>query len=191
MGIKVLLGAEGEYACEMLAANENSLKYVDYLIVPHSHTHMKGLVLPQECVGDPKKHAEYLVNSFRSLCNHELNNHIFGIAHPMYPIGEKIEYAEMCYSHISDETLRELAFTAKENNIALEANLSTLSGLPKDTCYKRFFAECKKAGCSFFLGSDAHSIKTLELHNRQTELLSLVGLDEDDFKAAEHRILNV
>lgn len=190
-GVKVMIGAEGEYAAELLGLNENSLKYVDYLIVPHSHTHMRGFVLPQDCVGIPEKHAEYLVRSFKSLCRHKMNKHIFGIAHPMYPIGDKPEYAQQVYSFISDKDLEECAKAAKESETALEANLSVLNQIPENTPYKRFFDACKKAGCEFFLGSDSHSVDALEAHKRQQELIGLVGLTEEDFKAAERRILNV
>lgn len=189
-GIKVLIGAEGEYAQELLAANENSLKYIDYLIVPHSHTHMKSFVLPADCVGIPEKHSEYLVRSFISLCNHRLKDKIFGLAHPMYPIGEKPEYVEKVYSFITDEMLMDCAENAKKNNMAIEANLSVLKQATENTPYKRFFDACKKAGCEFFLGSDSHSEKTLELHARQTELIGKIGLTEDDFKSVERRILN-
>ncbi len=188
--IKVLIGAEGEYAQELLGLNENSLKYVDYLIVPHSHTHMKGFVLPQDCVGIPEKHANYLVKSFISLCNHRLKDKIFGFAHPMYPIGEKPEYVEKVYSFITDEMLIECAENAKKNNMAIEVNLSVLKQATENTPYKRFFDACKKTGCEFFLGSDSHSEKSLDIHARQSELISKIGLTEEDFKSVERRILN-
>ena len=190
MGINVLVGAEGEYAQELLAVNSNSIKYLDYLIVPHSHTHMRGFVLPRDCVGIPEKHAEYLVRSFISLCNHEMREYIFGIAHPMYPIGDNAEYAAQVYSFITDEMLDKCASAARENDMAIEANLSVISQIPDNTPYRRFFAACKKAGCKFYIGSDAHTPNRLELHQSQGELIQRIGMTEDDFKIEEPRKLN-
>lgn len=194
-GIKVLLGAEGEFASLLLGLGEEGRQYVDYVIVPHSHTHMKGFVLPDDCIGNPEKHANYLVKSFIALCGHEKRRMYFGVAHPMYPIGDNAEYTENIYSFISDSTLEECALAAKEANIAIEANLSVLKNIPPEAadgfCYRRFYDACKRAGCEFFLGSDAHCIDVLSANHRQKEqLISRVGLDESDFKAAKLRILN-
>ncbi len=194
-GIKVLLGAEGEFANLLLGLGEEGASYVDYIIVPHSHTHMRGYVLPSDCVGDPKKHALYLLKSFIALCTHKDRNLYFGIAHPMYPIGDDAQYTELLYSHITDNDLQECAIAAKEANLALEANLSVLKKIPpesgKSFCYRRFFDACKRAGCDFFMGSDAHSINAMiSNHSASSELISAVGLEESDFTSALRRICN-
>lgn len=194
-GVKVLLGAEGEFAQLVLALGDEGRKYVDYVIVPHSHTHMRGVVLPSDCVGIPEKHAEYLVKSFLSLCKHEKRNLFFGIAHPMYPIGDTPEYTQQIYSFITDEMLDECALAAKEANVAIEANLSVLKNIPPESgdnfCYRRFFDACKRAGCKFFMGSDAHCVDVMKNnHAMQANLIALVGLEEADFKSAQHHIQN-
>lgn len=194
-GIKILLGAEGEFANLLLGLGDEGRSFVDYVIVPHSHTHMRGFVLPDECAGNPEKHANYLVKSFLALCKHEKRNLFFGIAHPMYPIGDNAEYTEAVYSFISDNMLDECATAAKESNIAIEANLSVLKNIPpeggNEFCYRRFFDSCKRAGCDFFLGSDAHSISAFSvLHQNKEEYINKVGLCSDDFTAVQHRILS-
>ncbi len=195
-GIEVLLGAEGEYASFLLGLGDEGASFVDYVLIPHSHTHMKGFVLPQDCIGNPEKHAKYLVDSFLSLCKHEKRNLFFGIVHPMYPIGESHEYVEKVYSFISNSALDECAVAAKESKIALEANLSTLKEIPpesaEDHCYRRFFDACKRAGCEFFIGSDAHSIDVFRRnHSDKDRLINTAGLAEIDFTTAKRRILNV
>lgn len=194
-GIKVLLGAEGEYASELLAIGDCAAEFVDYILVPHSHTHMKGFVLPSECVGDPEKHANYLVKSFISLCNHKKRDMFFGIVHPMCPCGETEEYTEEIFSYISDKMFEECARAAKENGVALEVNLSEFKKIPPERihshCYSRFYDACKRAGCEFFLGSDAHAVKTLiDNHGIKNGVIDALGLNEDSFKAAKHRISN-
>ncbi len=194
-GINILLGAEGEFAQLILGLGDEGRKYVDYVLIPHSHTHMKGFVLPEECIGNAKLHADYLIKSFLALCGHEKRKLYFGIVHPMNPIGEKYEYFEEIYSHISDETLFECACAAKEADIALEVNLSSLKEIPpeagEENCYRRFFDACKRAGCCLFLGSDAHSKEALiSNHTKKDSLLAKVGIKENDLTAAKHRILN-
>ena len=190
-GITILLGAEGEYASEILGLNEKSLSLLDYIIVPHSHTHMKGFVLPTDCIDNPKKHAEYLVKSFISLCNHEKRNLFFGIAHPMWPIGVCLTAAEDIYSYITDEELKTIALTAAKNDIAIEVNISCVINViyatdGKRCCYNRFYDACKSAGCKFFLGSDAHSTEAfIERHEEASQVLNYLGLDESDFTVAK------
>ena len=185
-GIDILLGAEGEYAKEVLCITEDALQYTDYIIVPHSHTHMTGVVLPSVYANDSQKHGQYLVNSFISLCTHEKRNFFNAIAHPMYPIGKRIDEAEEIYSYITDEMLTDCALAAKDADIPLEFNLTVTRNIMLSaegkTCYHRFINICKKAGCKFFLGSDAHSIEVFKiLHEEKNSVMQYFGMTEEDF----------
>ncbi len=196
-GIEVLLGAEGEFASYLLGITEDAAEFTDYILVPHSHTHMRGFVLPDDCVGNPKKHADYLVKSFIRLCGHQKRKLFWGIVHPMYPIGESYDYVKEIYSHITDTMLDECACAASEAGIALEANITVLNGMPKvadngDNCYIRFFNACKAAGCKFFMGSDAHGVEAFgNRHSRQERAIRLCGLKESDFTLEGLRKPNV
>ncbi|MBQ4316879.1 MAG: PHP domain-containing protein, partial [Clostridia bacterium] len=188
--LKVIFGAEGEYANVLLGISENACEFVDYLIIPHSHTHMRGFVLPTDCIGNPEKHANYLVNSFISLCLHQNRDLFFGIAHPMSPVGMTIENIEIVYSFITDSMLDECASAAKESGIFLEANLSTINKIPPEArenlCIKRFYDSCKRAGCNFYLGSDAHNVQTHKyLHDNRDVFIKAFGLDSTDFTVAQ------
>ena len=104
-----------------------------------------------------------------------------------------IEYIKEIFENITDSSLNECAFAAKEAGIALEVNLSSLKSIPpvpdEEFCIKRFFDACKRAGCEFFMGSDAHRVTAIaDYHAEQDRVLSTIGLSEDDFKAAELRI---
>lgn len=195
-GLKVLLGAEGEYANLLLGLGDEGKQYVDYVIIPHSHTHMRGFVLPDDCVGNPEKHANYLVKSFIALCRHEKRELFLGIAHPMSPIGMNGMQTEEIFSFISDAMLDECAQAAKEADILLEANLSILKGIPPEAsngyCLRRFYDACKRAGCQFFIGSDAHKPASFNNYHADKEsLLQLIGLAECDFTTATRRIRSV
>ena len=43
---EVLIGCETEYAHGTLGISEKKAETLDYVLVPHSHTHMNGFVLP-------------------------------------------------------------------------------------------------------------------------------------------------
>ncbi|MBE6692585.1 MAG: PHP domain-containing protein [Ruminococcaceae bacterium] len=186
-GINILLGAEGEYANMLLGISEEALEYTDYILAPHSHTHMKGFVLPDECGDNPEKHAKYLIDSFISLCGHKKRDLFFGIVHPMCPIGKHVIEITEIHSFISDEMILECAQAARESNVALELNISCARNFLKpdyreDNVYKRFLQACKKQGCKFFLGSDSHEINAFDyLHSFVPDALEVMGLEESDF----------
>ena len=193
-GLKVLLGAEAEMAAGVVAFTPESAALLDYIICPHSHTHMKGFVLPADAEA-PEKHADFLVKSFYALCVHPLARYILGIAHPMYPIGKNADEADEIYAHISDDALFFICQAAAKADLALELNTSTLAPIPTERLaslgYARFFRAAKSAGCHFFLGSDRHSSKH-PVHDtlaRAPELAEALGLHEDDFTRALEKAL--
>ncbi len=188
--IKIFFGAETEYAGGVLGVGEKAAQELDYIIVPHSHTHMRGFVLP-EGWDSPQKHAEYLLKSFFELCTHSSRERFFGIAHPFYPVGASKEAAEHIYSFISDQDMTECLCAAAENGVFLELNTSTFSGIElnetEDYFYSRFFYNAKRSGNSFFMGSDKHRVIPFGEPDRFMqigELIKKLGLEERDFSAA-------
>lgn len=193
-GIKIAFGAEAEYAKGILAVGEEAASRLDYVIVPHSHTHMRGFVLP-EGWDSPEKHAQYLVKSFYELCARR-QRVFFGIAHPMFPVGQKEEDCERIFDHVSDADLNECLCAAAENGIFLELNMSLAGALNFDTIQNsflaRFFANAKKAGCSFFMGSDKHQVIPFGEPDRFFRIgayMEKLGLQESDFNAALEKVL--
>lgn len=196
-GIKVLFGAEAEYAQGMLAVGQAAAAQLDYVIVPHSHTHMRGFVLP-EGWESPEKHAQYLIKSFYELCTHEKRELFFGIAHPMFPVGQKEEECERIFDRIADADLDECLAAAAENGIFLELNMSSAGSLNFDTIqnsfFARFFHSAKKAGCSFFMGSDKHQVIPFgqpDRFFRIGEYMEKLGLEERDFEPALKKVLSL
>ncbi len=156
---RVIFGCETEYANGTLGISREHAELFDYVLVPHSHTHMRGFVLPDSC-DTPRKHADYLVRSFLGVANHPLADRITGIVHPFVPVGTADEPACELLSLITDSDFSECARAAFENNIAIELNTSSLAHASDKLMYEysRFFHCCKDAGCAFFAGSDKHDI---------------------------------
>ena len=65
-GVRLLIGAETEFAGGKIMLSQACKDQLDYLLVPHSHIHMVGLVLPKDRVTDEQV-ADYLVTSFCDL----------------------------------------------------------------------------------------------------------------------------
>ena len=161
-GVKVLFGCETEFAGHTLGISEESAKLFDYVIVPHSHTHMLGFVLPENMTAT-KDHAKYLVDSFLEIANHKLaKEYIYGIVHPFNPVGKSDEDSIEILKHVSDEDFLKCALAAKANGVKIELNTSSLVNKADELLkeYKRFFKVCFQVGCEFFGGSDKHSVRT-------------------------------
>jgi len=197
LNIKVLFGAEAEFANGVLAVGEEAAAKLDYVIVPHSHTHMRGFVLPEgweSC----EKHAQYLIKSFYALCTHAKRDLFFGIAHPMVPVGQKETECERIFDRITDADLNECLSAAAENGIFLELNMSSAGALQFETLQNsflaRFFRCAKKAGCSFFMGSDKHQAIPFgepDRFFRIGEYMEKLGLEESDFEPALKKVISL
>lgn len=166
-GVKVLFGCETEYAGHILGISEEKAKLFDYVVVPHSHTHMKGFVLPED-VTTTLDHSKYLVESFLEVASHPLaENYIFGIVHPFSPVGAPFDESIEILSHIADDAFRECGKAAKKNGVKIELNSSALVGKPKELIdeLKRFYRACVAEGCEFFAGSDKHRVNNDALND--------------------------
>ena len=116
-GIRLLFGCETEFTYEgKLCLTEEHMALFDYILVPHSHTHMK-IVMPTELGDTPEKHAKFLMDSFMRLVNHPLAHRITAIAHPFVPGTNYAIYNDI-QSRIPDSYLRE-AFTAGQGGSLL------------------------------------------------------------------------
>lgn len=156
--IKILFGVEAEYANGTLGMSRKGAESFDYILVAHSHTHMKGFVLPDDC-DTYEKHAKYLSDSFYNLVNHPLNDVITGIVHPLIPCGKKGEEFIQIVSKLDRVKLNEAFCAAAENNIKLELNASCLVSMDASSLelISEFYNNAYKRGCRFFTGGDKHA----------------------------------
>lgn len=225
LGVKVLVGAETEF-CGMtktLGMSAEGAKELDFLLIPHSHVHMRNFVMPHipevlaarkkierrlieewginedkaaemarqlkqkdlepffegERTDYPKYVADFLVQSFEDLINHQELEKILkiipvSIAHPFQPVGDGDCEAEI-HSHISDETFHRLFKVAAEKGVGLEINTR---------CHQphllRLCKIAKEEGCKFTLGSDTHTIQGAESIFQTESALEALGLKEEN-----------
>ncbi|MDL2287360.1 PHP domain-containing protein [Eubacteriales bacterium OttesenSCG-928-G02] len=185
--VKVLFGAEGEFASFKLAVTRDTIKKLDYIIIPHSHIHMKGLVLPEGWESNALV-AKYLVESFISLCSHPDSDLIFGIAHPFYPLGKFQKDIQEIMDLITEEQLKECFELANRKNIRIELNLSCFKDADISDMdsypYAKILKAAGKAGCKLFIGSDSHKVydKTDPIILKAPEYIKSLGLNEAAFE---------
>ena len=158
-GVRLLFGCETEFAYDgKLCLAEESFEHFDFVIVPHSHTHM-GVVAPRERVADHKLHAEFIMETFMKLVTHPLAHKVLSAAHPFVPGTAHPTYDDV-QKFIPNSYLYEAFAAAKESGIAIEMNGSCLVYKAPElipVCeYVRIYSIAKECGCKFTYGSDSH-----------------------------------
>lgn len=174
-GVRVRIGAETEFAGGVIALTRAHRDALDYVLVPHSHIHMVGLVLPRDRVTDAEV-AAYLVESFLALVQQDFAT---SIAHPFCPIGRTPENTKAILDCISDDEFARCFLTAREHGAAIEINGDCLHGEASLAAHERMFAIARDCGATFTLGSDAHALAELENIYLASELAQRLGLGED------------
>lgn len=182
-GIKVLFGCETEFTYQSkLCIAEENIELFDYILVPHSHTHI-SCVMPREYANDNKLHAKFLMDSFMNVVNHPLSDHFTAIAHPFVP-GTRYNIYNTIQAMIPDSYLREAFCAAKEKNIAIEINGSCIIYMPEEEIpqceYVRIYSIAKECGCRFTYGSDSHNCKDSIQLGVVERFMDICGITEDD-----------
>ncbi len=171
-GVRVRIGAETEFAGGVIALTRAHRDALDYVLVPHSHIHMVGLVLPRDRVTDAEV-ASYLVESFLALVQQDFAT---SIAHPFCPIGRTPENTKAILDCISDDEFARCFLTAREHGTAIEINGDCLHGEASLAAHERMFAIARDCGATFTLGSDAHALAELENIYLANDLAQRLGL---------------
>lgn len=190
--IPVYFGCETEFTHRnVLAISEPVLEQLDYVLAPHSHTHMR-LVMPPDQYDTDEKHASFLVHSFLALAVHPLARRIATVAHPFSP-GTNYERYNAILSHITDAQFRECCMAAKEAGLFAELNVSIILPFVDESGIfhgesERFFRMAKECGLKLTWGSDAHQVYDLRL-DVVYRFLESCGIGQSDF-ATEQEILN-
>ncbi|MGI5883872.1 MAG: PHP domain-containing protein [Candidatus Spyradocola sp.] len=176
-GVRVCIGAETEFAGGTIALTRAHRDALDYVLVPHSHIHMVGLVLPADRKTDAEV-AAYLVESFLDLVQKDFAT---AIAHPFCPVGRSSENAKAILDCISDDEFAQCFLAARKHGAAIEINGSCLRGEERLAAQERMFAIARDCGVTFTLGSDAHAVADLANIHLANALAQRLHIGEDRF----------
>lgn len=180
-GVRLLIGAETEFAGGKIMLSQACKDQLDYLLVPHSHIHMVGLVLPKDRVTDEQV-ADYLVTSFCDLVSKDFATII---AHPFGPVGRTPMQTKAILDCISDEQFADCFTLAAQHGAAIEINGSTFEREWNDpqlmANHERMFSIARDCGCTFTLGSDAHALRELCFVELAMQLAQRLSIPDDRF----------
>lgn len=175
-GVRILFGCETEYVGGgKVAITPDTAKSFDWVLIPPDHFHMKGFTLPAS-VTDPAEVREYLIRYFMDVAAIELGVPT-GIAHPFMPLGSPDR--EAVIAGITDAQYRECFTFARERGKSIELNSGVLK--PGTGEYVRMMTAANECGCSFHIGSDAHtpSLPTFQSHAAFGEFAEACGIKRE------------
>lgn len=163
-GVRVLIGCESEYCGDgKVGISPAVAEQLDFVLLPMSHFHMKGFVLPSG-ISSTRDIADLLVQRFNEVVGLGIAT---GIAHPFLPCGFT-ERADEIIAAISDEQFADCFGRAAEAGVSIEVHPAFFpeavgkqkEGLHDET-FLRVLSIAKKCGCYFHFASDTHSLAGL------------------------------
>ena len=181
-GVRVLVGCETEYCGGgKVGISPEAARQLDYVLIPFSHTHMNGFVVPDgTTAGDL---PALLTRRFREVVTLGLAT---GIAHPFYPLGFG-EHIDEIMAAISDADLEDCFGRAAEARTSIEFYLGMFpgpggskSGGLHDETFLRVLGIAKRMGCLFHFGSDAHDLSGVGGVRRLEPYARQLGITRED-----------
>ncbi len=165
-GCRFLFGCEGDMDRNFTIgiAPETFAKF-DFVIIPTPHLHMRGFTISEEDAEQPARRAELCVERFESLLDRPLPFGKIGLAHPTCPLlagsgggQHPLQYLDII-DLVPDETWGRLFTRAAHAGIGIELNILLKRLKDEDECRRvlRPYRIARECGCTFYLGSDAHT----------------------------------
>lgn len=177
-GVRVLFGCEVEMDKDnRISITKEHAELFDFVLIPFSHLHMKGLTIDSE-VTDLDEVRKLLLTRFMKALDSGIAT---GIAHPFTALG---------FFHVEQQLLE--GFTdgeyissfnaAKEAGVSIELNSHILKAelplymnrYPYE--YVRMMSIAHECGCSFYIGSDAHSPEAFNTHEKLVDFAKVCGI---------------
>ena len=119
-GVRDLIGCETEYCGGgKVGISREVADQLDFVLIPMSHIHMQGFVMPPEISGT-KGIASLLVKRFNEVVELGLAT---GIAHPFLPLGY-MQVSDEILSFISDSRFLDCFGRAADRGISMEVTTS-------------------------------------------------------------------
>lgn len=179
--IEVLVGCEADMkAPGVFGITQEFKEKMDYVVMATDHFHMTDFVEQPEDK-TPEGVGKHMLKFFISAAKSGLADIL---VHPFFPYGY-VDLYDKSIASLSDAELLDAFSIAASNNIGIEINKCYLPN-PQ---YERFFSLetplrvlslAKQAGCTFTLGSDAHSLASFGILNKLQDLAKSLYLTEDN-----------
>lgn len=184
--VRFLFGCETEINKDLtLGVSRKKFDLFDFIIIPTTHFHMKGYTLSEEDAATVQGRAYAWVKRLDAVFDMNLPFHKIGIAHLTNGlIAPKREDYIQILRLLPEEEMERLFRKAATLGAGIEINASDMDFATEEAdAILRPYKIAKKCGCKFYLGSDAHTQKTLEnvktIFEKAVDLLELT--EEDKF----------
>jgi len=181
--VRVLFGCETEYGGgDKIGLKLDDLDQFDFIVIPLTHQHFKGLVRPLG-VDTEEKMARLVVERMFEIQQLDLPFRKVGIAHPNC----SLLFAEGSVPRVLELMDEDLLFKAyrgfAEKGVGIEINAFDCMAWhddPQDV-YLKQYRIAKAAGCKFYVASDAHSREDLlAIEKYCLAFIEAIGLTDDD-----------
>ncbi|MDD4537510.1 MAG: PHP domain-containing protein [Lentisphaeria bacterium] len=183
-GLKVLVGCETEFlGGKQVGISREAASLFDFILIPPDHFHMKNYVFPADMT-DPEGIKTIMIRRFMEVMALGLAT---AVVHPFHAMGFTPEMPTLVQSLISDNEYRECFTAAKQARCAIELNSCVArrhdAGTGEDNFspeYIRMMTIARECGCTFSIGSDAHSPELIigGVHKRLERFADACGITD-------------
>lgn len=182
--VRVVFGCETEFCGgETLGLKPEHFSQFQFVIIPPNHFHMVDFVRPAH-IETPEQTAELFCKRLEEISCLPIPFHKVGIAHMTTGLIYKGKNKYDVIECINRERFFDIMRTFAQKGAGIELN---------GACFKRdiwqaheeielrLYRIAKDAGCKFYLGTDAHSIDTLDrITHILPEVVQRLQLNEND-----------
>ena len=181
-----LFGAETEFPryCEVAMARE-TFDELDFVIIPTTHLHMKGLTITDEDYHSDDARGRLWGSRMDALLSLDLPFRKIGIAHLACPLFDNRSHEHYlgALDSIPSSDMERVFARAAELGVGIELNAGDMSFKDHEAdSVLRMFKIAKAQGCKFYCGSDAHHPKSFArakaIFERAIDLLDLTENDK-------------
>ena len=184
-GLKILVGCETEFlGGKQVGISRDAASLFDFVLIPPDHFHMKNYVFPAD-VTDPDGIKTIMIRRFMEIMALDLAT---AVVHPFHAMGFTPDMPYTVQALISDNEYRECFVAAKQARCAIELNgcaarRDETHGSGDDQFspeYIRMMTIARECGCTFSIGSDAHSPESIigGVHKRLERFADCCGITD-------------
>lgn len=151
----------------------------DFIIIPTTHLHMNGFTVRGD--ESTEERTKLWIDRFDAVLNMALPFHKVGIAHLTCSLMHTGHHLEVLAAIPKDE-YRRLFTKAARVGVGIELNFDAmgLTDINRELTL-RPYRIAKECGCKFYLGSDAHHLKSFGTAKENFEkIIDLLELEESD-----------
>lgn len=179
--VRFYFGCETEMDMNFnLAISKRRLSDFDFIIIPTSHLHNPDFTIPKEMTS-PKERAKFYMQRNRALLEMDLPYNKIGIAHFTCSLIAYYSDGTICdvLENISNDEYYSFFKRVSALGMGVELNMSVSEAELDEVL--RPYRIARECGCKFYLGSDAHTVKSLaSAHAKFEAIVNALSLTEDE-----------